>query len=460
MKCDDDTDQAFDPDDYTTSDEIERPGDQRFWKWTALGLATIAFAKGMRQPNLWSYTQAQLNYDVGFMRRGLFGWLLGRPLALNHYANFAVLSTVLLLVLYGVLLLLTRTSRLGDLAPPGKLLAVYASSYSVTYFANLNGYLDIPLALLCLGPLFIRRTGLRLMAGLAATIVGILIHEEFFFAFVPLLAVSVAFGATTAQTPTLKRRACAGAILLAALGIALTWYMGRHASISEEQTQQLATLAARTTDRPLHDGVFGVLPRTPKQNLQIMESVWKRPTFIPAQVESFLLFGPTAALLSWATLLMLREWRPQRYRWLYAGTLLATLAPLSLNLVGWDKNRWNQLVCFNAFLMLLFVSRMLAGRPIRLPLKMRRLCLLVMLLNMATGNGLMDDVHIRPFPFMRNPNKPSAPSTISQLNQPRILSGLAPSLHTAEAQTAAVQVHVARELVSGIAKVSVNAHVL
>jgi hypothetical protein len=404
-------------------------GEGRFWKWTALGLGAIAFGKGIRLPNPWAYTQAQLNYSTGFMRRGLFGSLLGPALGLNHYVNFAVVSTALLLLLYAVLALLARASRLADRTPPGQLLAVYASSYSVTYLAHLNGYLDIPLALLCVGPLFVRRTGWRLLAALSATIAGILIHEQFFFAFVPMLAVSVAFGAATAQTTAQRRGAWVGAILLAVLGVSLTWYLGRHASISAMQTQQLAESAARTADRPLQSGVFEVLPRTPRENLQIMESVWRRPTFIPAQIESLLIFGPTAALLSWATLLLLRRWKPTKHRWLYAGTLLAVLAPLSLHLVGWDKNRWNQLLCLNALLMLLFVSRMFGGEAIRLPLRMRRACLLVMLLNMATGGGMLDGRHIRPFPFLRSPDAPATTIAAADGGNKTIVGNLAWSAH-------------------------------
>jgi hypothetical protein len=404
MENDDTAKQALGETIAMNPNDKEQAAEQRFWGWTALGLGAIAFGKGMRLPNPWAYTQAQLNYSAGFMRRGLFGSLFGHALALHRYVNFAVLSTALLLLLYGVLVLLARESRLAVRTPPGELLAVYASSYSVTYLAHLNGYLDIPLALLCIGPLFVRQTSWRLLAAIVATIGGLLIHEQFFFAFVPLLAVSVAFGAATAQTAAHRRGAWAGAILLAILGVSFTWYLGRHASITAAQTQQLAESAARTADRPLLSGVFEVLPRTPRENLEMMESVWRRPTFIPAQIESLLIFGPTAALLSWATLLVLRRWRPNGYHWLYAGTLVAMLAPLSLHLVGWDKNRWNQLLCLNALLMLLFVSRMFGGEAVRLPLWMRRACLVVMLLNMATGGGLMDNLHIRPFPFLRSPD--------------------------------------------------------
>jgi len=52
----------------------------------------------------------------------------------------------------------------------------------------------------------------------------------------------------------------------------------------------------------------------------------------------------------------------------------------------------------------LVVSRTMGVGQVRLPLRLRQACLVVMLLNMASGGGLMGNLQIRPFPFLRNPN--------------------------------------------------------
>lgn len=379
--------------------------------WTAVGLGAIAIGKGIREPNAWAYTQAQLNYSAGFIHRGLFGAVLARPLELNLYRHFAVASTALLLLLYAALAGLAFKARLAERTPPGELLAVYASSYSVSYLAHLNGYFDIPLGLLCVVPLFVRSTGLRLTVAAVCAAAGMLIHEQFFFAFLPVLIVSVLFGAATAKDGTERRLAWVGGVLLAVLGVGMMAFLALHGSISATQANQLKQSIALTADRPLVDEVLKVLPRTTRENMEIMKTVWARPTFLPAQVESLLLFAPTAAVLSWATFLLLRRWRPGDYRRLYAVVLLATLAPLSLHLMGWDKNRWNELLSLNAFVLLLMVSRLVGGEPVRLPVWLRRACLLVMLLNMASGGGMLDYRHIRPFPFMRSPD-PLGDSTV------------------------------------------------
>jgi hypothetical protein len=391
----------------------QTPADRRFWGWTAMGLGVLAFCKGIRQPNDWSYTQAQLDYSAGLIRRGFFGATLGHWLHLNRYGHFVVASTALLLLLMAALALLARSSKLAQRTPPGELLAVYASSYSVSYLAHLNGYFDIPLALLCVAPLFVRRTGWRLAAAVCCTLLAIPIHEQFFFAFLPLSIVSVLFGAATARTAAELRLAWIGGALLAVLGLGLMTYLALHGSLSVAQNQQLSQSIARNADHPLDQEVFKGILSNPQENLETMKSVWRRPTFFPAQVESLLMFGPTAAALSWATLLLLRRWMPGKHRRLYAAVLLATLAPLSLHLVGWDKNRWNELLSLNAFLLLLLVSRLAEGVTIQLPVRLRRACLLVMMLNMATGGGMMDQRHIRPFPFMRSPDAVSSVAPVA-----------------------------------------------
>jgi hypothetical protein len=274
----------------------------------------------------------------------------------------------------------------------------------VSYLAHVNGYFDIPLALLCAGPLFIRRTGWRLLAAACATVVGILIHEQFFFAFLPLLVVSVLFGVVTAETTTERRLAWLGGALLALLGLGLMMNFVHQGPASAMQAEQMRQTIEHRADGTLNAEVFKLDSLTPQQNLGIMQSVWRRQTYLPAQVESLLMFVPTAVVLSWATLILLRRWMPGKLRWLYAGVLLATLAPLSMHLFGWDKSRWNELLDLNAFLLLLLVSRLMGGEPVHLPVRLRRACLLVMMLNMATGGGMMDGRHIRPFPFIRSPD--------------------------------------------------------
>jgi hypothetical protein len=388
---------------------VADPYGSRFWRYVIPLLAVIAVLKTFHKPNVWSYTQAQFDYSAGFMRRGFFGWML-RPAGLHLYSHFVLVSTFLLFLLFFLLIRLAGKSDILRLAPPGELLAVYASSFSLSYLADLNGYLDIPLAILCVLPLFFRRVGIRLAVAAVCSCVGILIHEQFLFAFLPVLIVAVLLGAVGDGSQPIDNASATrilpvgGALLLAAIGLVLLGIFARYGSLTESRAQVLEATALARADHPLSHEVFKIAPRTAAENLQIMESVWRRRTFFPAQLESFLMFGPSAIVLSWGTLLLLRSWRPGDHRRIYTGVLLATLAPLSLNLVGWDKNRWNQFVCFNAFILLLLICRLFGRHPVRFPIRFRQACLVVILINMATGGGLLEFRHIRPWPFMRNPD--------------------------------------------------------
>ncbi len=378
-----------------------------FWCWTALGLGVLSIGKTLREPASWAYTQAQLDYSAGFMRRGLFGEMFGRSLRLYHYENFAIFSTALLFLLLAAFVLLAWKAKVAQKIYPGELLAVFSSSFSVSYLVHLNGYLDIPMALLCIAPLVIRRVGLRLWVATICTVAGVLIHEQFFFAFLPLVSLSFVLNAVQSESPSAKRLAWACAIAVALVGTGLTGYLGSCGEIPTAKAELVKHEIESRADRPLNPAVIEVISRTASENAKIMESVWRRPTFIPGQIESLLMFGPTTAALSYATLLLLRRRFPGSSRWLYSAVVVATLAPLSLNLFGWDKNRWNQFTCVNAYLLLLIVTQMIE-EPLRLPLWFRRACLVIMLVNMATGAGLMGNLQIRLFPFLRNPNAGAA----------------------------------------------------
>ena len=79
----------------------------------------------------------------------------------------------------------------------------------------------------------------------------------------------------------------------------------------------------------------------------------------------------------------------------------AGLSPLGMHLLGFDVARFNAMVILTSFLVLLTACFYTAGPPVALPPRWRHAVLLVMLLNMASGDLLMDGRVVRPFPFIR-----------------------------------------------------------
>jgi hypothetical protein len=383
-------------------------GTHRFWKWTALFLGILAIGKGIREPNRWSMTQAQVDYSLGFIRRGLFGTLLKSPLHLNIASHYAALSLFLLLLLFFILGWLALRSGLVERIDEGEVLALFASSYTVTYLAHIDGYLDIPLAILCMVPLFVRNVGLRFATALACAAVGILIHEQFLFAFLPVTLLSFVVTGFETASRTERRLAWGSAMALALLATLLTFFVSLKASLTASQVQLMAAHVAASVDFKLDANFFSVLSRSSADNLALMKTVWRRPTFYLGQIQSVLLFFPTAALLIYALWRITRKRFTTRTWPIMLMALIAVLSPLCLNVVGWDKNRWSELVCLNAFIALITVCRFSGREPVTLPRTFLRLCLIVMMLNMATGGGMLDQQQIRPFPFIQRATQGSS----------------------------------------------------
>lgn len=61
------------------------------------------------------------------------------------------------------------------------------------------------------------------------------------------------------------------------------------------------------------------------------------------------------------------------------------------------------MLALNAFILLLAVCLRFGREPVQLPVRLRQACLIVMLLNISSGGGMLDMRHVRPFPFMRDP---------------------------------------------------------
>jgi len=383
-------------------------GTHRFWKWTALFLGILAVGKGIRTPNSWSMTQAQVDYSLGFTRRGLFGTLLKSPLHLNIASHYAALSLFLLLLLFFLLGWLALRSGVVEQIDEGEVLALFASSYSVTYLAHVNGYFDIPLAILCIVPLFVRNVGFRFIIALACTTVGIFIHEQFLFAFLPVMLFSFVVSGFETASQTERRLAWGSGIALALFAALLTVFISLSASLTPQQSQAMAAHIAASVDFKPDANFFSVLSRSSADNLKLMETVWRRPTFYLGQVQSALLFFPTAALLVYALWQVIRKRFTTRSGPIMLMALIAVLSPLCLNVVGWDKNRWSELVCLDAFIALITVCRFSSKEPVPLPRTFLRLCLIAMMLNMATGGGMLDQRQIRPFPFVQQTTQGSS----------------------------------------------------
>jgi len=373
--------------------------DRRFWRWSAVILGVVAFLKGVHLPNLWAATQAQVDYRDGFVKRGLFGEVLSRPLHLYHYAAFARFSFAILFLMILLLVVYVLRSGLLERAGNGEVLAVFSASYAVTYLASLAGYFDILLAAITIGLLLIRNDTLRMMLGLPLCIAGVLIHESFLIVFLPVLLLSFGLSALSGKDEKACRRsAWKGAVLLI-VTVCTALRTAAHASLGPAKIQAMEDqIAARTDFLPRPD-FFQVMGLSFAANVHIMVRLISRPGWAYTQMVSCIVFLPTVILLLLAARQILGSAKSIREPVGMGMVLLAAVCPLAMHFLGWDVARWNALFVFNVFLVLLTVCAFTRGEHVALSPAWRRGAVLAIALSMASGELLMYGVRVNNFPF-------------------------------------------------------------
>ena len=368
------------------------------WIVIAFVAGAVALGKTLRPPSRWGATQAQVDYRLGLVKRGFFGEFVTRPLHLEHYERFALVSFALLALLLGLLVLYTVRSGLTRRVLAMEVLALFSSSYAVTYLAHTVGYLDIPLAAMTVLLLLVRDPNMRFLLSIPAVVAGVMTHEAYLVLFLPVLALSFLLQAAGDH----RRRLRAGLIRAAVLAMiagALAVVMARRPSLTVAQTQAFKAQLTQRLDFTPEPTFFLVMAWSATDNLNVMHTLFHKPGWWKTQVVSVFTIAPTVTLLLF---IALRVWRAggPRIRGSSVVLVAAALSPLLMHLLGFDSGRWNSLVILNSFLVLLSICYYTEGRAITLSSRVRHIVILVAMLNMASGMLLIESVMIRPFPFL------------------------------------------------------------
>jgi len=361
----------------------------RFW-YLATGIAGgLALLKGIRLPSRWAATQAQIDYSQGFVKRGFFGAVVTNPLHLWIYGRFAVMSYVLLAALVVLLVLFARKSGVAKRLGGAEMVAVFFGSYGVSTLANTVGYMDIPLAILAVGILFVRNPMLRIVVGLPVTIVALLIHEMFLFVFLPVLILSFFLQSLDEETQGGKARVMAAGLILGVVGLLVSVKLARMPSMTGVQvTHMIQSVAARVDFKPRQD-FYQVLVLSSDDNLTIMKVYFGIFDWYMKQLTSVLIFGPTVVMLLVVAKDVLKRSKVGANRWVFAMVVLCGCSPLAMHIFGWDVGRWNGLVCLTAFLVLVVTVRFTNGPALAASMGRQRLAAIVLLCSMASGGLLM-----------------------------------------------------------------------
>lgn len=371
-----------------------------FWKIATASVFFLAAIKGIRFPNRWSATQAQVDYAYGFVKRGFFGATVTHWFGLNHYVRFAVFSFLVLALFFAMLTLLAKGSgiaaRWGDMA----IVALYAGSYSVTYLFSTVGYLEIFSAVLVLAVLHLADDRVRFIGSVAVTIAGLLIHEAFLFMLFPALLLPFVLEWLQERDKARRFRAASFIGVLIVVAAVLSVKIALSPSMSRSVADRMASSIVAHSDFTPRGDFFDVMTRSGGDNLQIMKGYVHSSGWWARQVSSVAVFGPTFVLLLAASRRVLQAANQRYWKYGLAAVCMVSFAPLLMHFVGWDVGRWNGFACFMAFLSLLTVTRFTQGRPLQASAKWQRAVLIVLLFSMSSGSLLMYGKDDKFFPVL------------------------------------------------------------
>ena len=367
----------------------QKTGNMRFWYVVTAVVGVLAAFKGMRLPNRWSATQAQLDYSQGFVKRGFFGAAIAGPLGLGHYARFAVVSYGLLTVLAVMLVVLAVKSGMAKRLGGAELLAVFFGSYGVSTMANTVGYMDIPLAMIAVGILFVRRPMLRIALGLPLTVVALLIHELFLFVFLPVLLLSFVLQGLSEATVGGKIRVFAAGLVLAAVAGGLSLRLAHEPPMTSAQAATMSEHVAQRVDFEPRQDFYTVLVLSSKDNLLTMTGFFTSFDWYVKQLASVMVFGPSVFLLMAAAITVVKSSVVGANAWVIAAGVVCGLSPLAMHVLAWDVARFNGLVCLTAFLALIVAVRFTTGPVLVTSLRQQQVVAIVLLLSMASGGLLL-----------------------------------------------------------------------
>jgi hypothetical protein len=322
--------------------------------------------KGLRMPNLWAATHMTFNYSHGFVRRGLVGQVLrliggGRIYRYNLLALVAVIIFVVVAAVMWRLIRRTLDTDGGDVGLLGAV-AAFAASPGVVFFAHEIGYFDyigvLAVMLLVLASRGARRRFAIFYAAVPLAVVLALVHESMILLFAPpMLFVMMCHILRLDRAGALSTRARLAMIAHAtgatAVAFAASAIVGSVGTRSPALIHRLQAAVQRTANFPLRGDAYEALFRPVRENLlHIMPWYWSFHVNRVYLADGLVATAPGIAFLIYYGVRLIGRLglRPLGRAALTVALFVAALAPLLMNLLGWDAARWNAICLIDAFL--------------------------------------------------------------------------------------------------------------
>lgn len=325
------------------------------WRiWSAVGLVlSFSILRGINMPIDWVYVHWLMNYDYGFIKRGLVGSVVK---ALGFYNNPAIARTfidIFSMIIYGLLLLsfilvgyrilsLTRHK-----APAVMTVILFFSSGFLVMTGNLIGYFDHLwqiVTILCLMLIFKR----QMLLAAVIQIPLILIHESYLVVGFPVIVLSLVLVGYQKYGFAINRQYVAQASLVVAMPL-LTF--GTLSLVQETRDTEL--FRQDITSYLTSYGYF-----EPHHLEDVIEAyLYRFSDYLREQSPQFIIrltviqcWLNTLPVLFFAVYYLHRTFRPSFNILIKVLVVLTLIAPLSLHLIAWDYSRIWMYPIFHAFL--------------------------------------------------------------------------------------------------------------
>ncbi|NCY25999.1 MAG: hypothetical protein EBX37_14505 [Alphaproteobacteria bacterium] len=316
----------------------------RFWVFFVMALSIL---RGFRFPGGWATTQFLVNYDIGMVRRGLWGEVLSSLFGLYAY-KYQLIYAVILINYCACIALLVYFSRklLEKSACYAAPLVVFFSSPAFVAFNDSMGYYDQVGFLFTL--LFLRvfdALSRRAYGALYVVMLAVLAvtHEGQVLLWGGVLSLALWLKMGGWQSTPADVARTAGFMLLA---VAVLW--GINASFVDftaEQTVELNAMAGQLANFPPRADYFGFLIGGTTRTRENIIDFWTYDSSWDFLLVSALLHLPACCYFVY--IIMLQSGRnPLKL----CATLAFSLTPLLMYFFGFDLNRWNSYLVIALFL--------------------------------------------------------------------------------------------------------------
>ena len=332
---------------------------------------SFSLMKGWGEVHEWANVSWLMNYDLGFIKRGLWGSLISwfNPSDADITPEHMKILGIALLFLFisALLIIALRVLKLTNTNWAILLLIlVFFTSPFLTMLANIRNYLDIPISLLGIGALFfsIRKQYIPAMFALS---IGVFIHELIIVIFMPLLVLTLILqhqldiNTKDSKSP-LHQPSSWFAVLIPLACLVII--------ILNQQTLNIDVLRARIDDRlvsllPMDNDraklYSEMLTYSFTDYLQEESLLFKGRITNPDFLFTIGLFPLITLLLAWQ---LLAEQALRERILLILVTAGASIAPLTLHLIAFDTNRIWAMPILSCFLSLWLIIEILPNQKI------------------------------------------------------------------------------------------------